>query len=122
MSAELEHFYEQQQEPNQSCLLALRTLILQLDNAVNETRKWGMPCFCYRKKMFCFLWVDKDTQEPYVLFVEGNYLEHPLLEQGQRSRMKIFRVDPKADLPQKTLTNLLTTALDLYRNGVIKVK
>ncbi|MEL7424073.1 MAG: DUF1801 domain-containing protein [Bacteroidota bacterium] len=118
----LEQFYDGQEEPNQSCLLALRSLILQQDEAVNETQKWGMPCFCYRKKMFCFLWVDKDTQKPYLLLVEGNYLDHPQLEQGKRSRMKIFRVNPTEDLPVSTISSLLNTALDLYRTGVIKVK
>ena len=122
MLPELEGFYERQEEPNQSCLLALRSLILKQDDQVNETQKWGMPCFCYRKKMFCFLWVDKDTNEPYLLFVEGNYLDHAQLEQGKRSRMKMFRVDPSQDLPLSTITMLLTTALDLYRNGIIKVK
>ena len=122
MLPELEGFYERQEEPNQSCLLALRSLILKQDDQVNETQKWGMPCFCYRKKMFCFLWVDKDTNEPYLLFVEGNYLDHAQLEQGKRSRMKMFRVDPSQDLPLSTITMLLTTALDLYRNGSIKVK
>ena len=121
MLAELESFYAGQAEPNQSCLLALRSLILRQDENVTETRKYGMPCFCYRRKMFCYLWVDKDTQEPYLLFVEGNYLEHPQLEQGSRKRMKIFRVNPSTDLPVATLTELLSTALDLYRDGAIKV-
>ncbi len=122
MSPELESFYDRQEEPNQSCLLALRSLILQQDEAVTETQKWGMPCFCYRKKMFCFLWVDKETQAPYLLFVEGNYLDHPQLEQGRRSRMKIFWVDSSKDLPLSTISTLLAVALDLYRNGIIKVK
>ena len=122
MLPKLERFYEGQEEPNQSCLLALRSLILQQDEQVNETQKWGMPCFCYRKKMFCFLWVDKDTEEPYLLFVEGNYLDHPNLEQGKRSRMKIFRVNSSEDIPVAAISELLNTALDLYRDGIIKVK
>jgi hypothetical protein len=36
--------------------------------------------------------------------------------------MKIFRVNPRKDFPIKTITNILKTALDLYRKGVIKVK
>jgi len=23
-------------------------------------------CFCYKKKMFCYLWTDKKTDEPYL--------------------------------------------------------
>lgn len=119
---DLSQFYLSQAEPNKSCLLTLRDLILKLDTDVSETRKYGMPCFCYKQKMFCYLWNDKKTKEPYVLFVEGNRLEHPQLETGSRSRMKILRISPTDDLPIATLNLLLNQALDLYRKGVIPIK
>jgi hypothetical protein len=121
MIREIDQYYFQQEEPNRSCLLALRSIILEQDPQVTETRKWGMPCFCYKKKMFCFLWTDKKTLEPYILFVEGKFLEHPQLEKGSRSRMKIFRIKAHEDIPINTLKPLLDEALNLYRNGVIKV-
>ncbi len=71
--------------------------------------------------MFCYLWTDKKTDEPYLLMVEGNSLDHPALEKGSRSRMKILRVDPEKNLPIKTINAILQKALDLYRTGVIKV-
>ena len=80
MIREIDQYYFQQEEPNRSCLLALRSIILEQDTHVTETKKWGMPCFCFMKKMFCFLWTDKKTGEPYILLVEGSYLDHPLLE------------------------------------------
>ena len=122
MAREIDNYYLNQEEPNKSCLLALRKIILEQDEAVTETRKWGMPCFCYRKKMFCYLWTDKKTQEPYILFVEGKHLDHPKLEQGTRSRMKVFRVEQNKDLPIETIELLLNQALDLYRNGTLKIK
>lgn len=122
MLDELENYYFNKEEPNKSCLLALRDIILKQDNDVTETMKWGMPCFCFRKKMFCYLWTDKKTDEPNILMVEGKHLEHPLLETGKRSRMKIFRVDPNEDLPIETIELILNQALDLYRSGVVKVK
>lgn len=81
-----------------------------------------MPCFCYKKKMFCYLWTDKKSDEPYILMVEGKHLHHPQLEEGNRSRMKIFRVNPAKDLPVDTIQSILNDALDLYKNGTIKVK
>ena len=122
MEFDLENYYLSKDEPNKSCLLALRDIILRQDDQVSETRKWGMPCFCYKKKMFCYLWTDKKTDEPYLLMVEGKHLNHPELEEGNRSRMKIFRVNPHKDLPLQTIERLLNDALDLYRNGVIGVK
>ena len=122
MISEIDNYYLKKDEPNKSCLLALRHIILDQDKDISETMKWGMPCFCYRKKMFCYLWTDKKTDEPYILMVEGKHLNHPELEVGSRSRMKIFRVDPNSDLPNTTIQLILNQALDLYRNGVIKVK
>lgn len=115
MLRETDSYYQEKEEPARSCLLALRAIILDQDTDITETRKWGMPCFCYKKKMFCYLWTDKQTGEPYILMVEGNHLDHPELEAGSRSRMKIFRVDASKDLPVATIRQILRAALDLYR-------
>lgn len=115
MNQELDHFYLNQPEPNKSCLLALRSIILRQDEHVTETKKYGMPCFCYKKKMFAYLWTDKKTKEPYILMVEGKLLHHPDLEAGTRARMKIFRVNPNEDLPLETINEILNMALDLIK-------
>lgn len=122
MIKKTDEYYLSKEEPNRSCLLDLRSIILEQDPDVTETQKWGMPCFCYKKKMFCYLWTDKKTDEPYILMVEGKYLDHPELEQGNRSRMKIFRINPNKDIPVDTIKLLLNDALDLYRNGEIKIE
>jgi len=100
----------------------LRDIILKQDKEVTETVKYGMPCFCYKKKMFCYLWTDSKTYEPYILFVEGKLLDSPELETGGRARMKILRVNPVEDLPLMLIESLLNKALDLYRNKVIIIK
>jgi hypothetical protein len=122
MLAEIENFYLSKAEPNQGCFLALRSIVLKQDPAVTETRKYGMPCFCFNKKVFCYLWTHKKTDEPYILFIEGKYLNHPKLEQGTRTRTKAFTVDPAKDLPLGTIEKLLQEASDLYRNGTIPIK
>lgn len=119
---DFDSFYLSFKEPNRSCFLALRTILLNLDQQVSETRKYGMPCFCYRGRMFCYLWVDKKSTEPYMLMVEGKYLNHPDLEKGKRSRMKVLRINPNNDLPVATIKLILKKALELYRNGTIVVK
>lgn len=118
----LEVFYLSKQEPVQGTLLGLRSIILQQDPLISETVKYGMPCFYYGKKAFCYLWTDKKSGEPYILFVEGKLLDHPLLQAGDRARMKILPVNPNEDLDLSTILELLTQALDLYRKGTIRVK
>ena len=122
MVADHDHFYLNQDEPNRSCMLAMRSMVLAQSRHITEMVKYGMPCFCYRKKVFCYLWTDKKTHEPYLLMVEGKHLNHPQLEAGSRSRMKIFRVDPHKDLPFITIDHILQQALNLYKNGVVKIK
>ena len=122
MFQETDNFYLNKEEPNKSCLLALRKIILQQENHITETVKYGMPCFCYKQKMFCYLWTDKKTDEPYILMVEGKHLDHPSLEVGERSRMKILRINPNKDLPKKTIERILQQALDVYRKGIVKIK
>ena len=115
-------FYIDKEEPNKSCLLTLRRIILEQDRYITETTKYGMPCFCYRDKMFCYLWTDKKTHRPYILFVEGKFLNHPKLEAGSRKRMKVFSIDPNKDIPINDVEILLQAALDLYRNGTIVIQ
>lgn len=115
-----DNFYLAQTEPNRSCLLALRKIILETESDVSETTKYGMPCFSYKRKGFCYLWTDKKTNEPYILFVEGKHLHHPKLETGGRSRMKILRVNPNQDIPLNTIKKILSQALELYKSGIIK--
>ncbi|MEJ5053354.1 DUF1801 domain-containing protein [Sphingobacterium sp. MYb382] len=122
MVDELHTYYLTKEEPNRSCLLALRHIVLEQDAHITETQKYGMPCFCYKKKAFCYLWTDKKTDEPYLLLVEGKYLDHPALEAGERKRMKIMRVNPREDLPLQTIVTVLQQALALYQSGVIKLK
>lgn len=116
----IDNFYLNKEEPNRSCLLAIRSILLKLNVNVSETKKYGMPCFCFKKKPFCYLWIDKKTTEPYVLFVNGSHLQHAQLETGNRSKMKIFRIDPNKDLPMETLRLLLSKTIELYTLGVIK--
>ena len=118
----LSNYYLNKEEPPKSSLLALRSIILNMDKDVSETVKYEMPCFCYKKKMFCYLWTDKKTGEPYILMAEGKLLNHSELEQGSRSRMKILRIDPNEDLPIETIELILNDALNLYKNGIIKIK
>lgn len=110
-----DNFYLQQPEPLQSCLLALREIVLAQDKNLVSAWKYGMPFFCYNKKMFCYLWISKKTGQPYLGIVEGNRIEHPLLIQEKRSRMKIMLFDADKNLPVKTIKLILKEALRFYK-------
>ena len=111
----IETFYMSLEEPLRGTLLFLREHILASHSQLNETWKYGMPFFCFGKKMFCYFWFDKnDRSRPYIGFAEGYRMEHPLLEQGKRKRMKIMRFEHEGDLPVEELNEILEQALTFY--------
>ena len=122
MLRDIDHFYLQKEEPVKSCLIALREIILKQDPNITIAWKYGIPFFCYRGKMFCYLWVHKTIKQPYMGFVEGKHLNHPKLLIEKRVRMKILLCDPEKDLPVKTIETILKQSLDLYRKGTVHIK
>ena len=118
---ETDNYYEQKDEPVKSCLLALRDMILSQDKHISAAWKYGMPFFCYKGKMFCYLWVHKKYKQPYLGIVEGKYFNQPFLLQEKRSRMKIMLLDANEDLPIEAINTVLQQALDLYQKGVVKL-
>lgn len=118
----LENYYDQQEEPTKSCMLALRTIILSQDDDISAAWKYGMPFFCYKGKMFCYLWVHKKHKLPYVGIVEGKHFTEPFLIQEDRSRMKIMLLDPHKDLPIQNIETIIQKAIGLYKTGIVKIR
>ena len=114
MLSELDNFYLKQEEPNKSCFMALRDIILASDARIDAVWKYGGPFFYFKGKMFCYLWKDKKTSHPYIGIAKGEFLDHPLLVKGSRKKIKVFPVDPNADIDVKSLYEVLDAAKDLY--------
>jgi hypothetical protein len=106
-------FLEKQPEPLKGCFLAMRAFMLNSHDDIKETTKYGMPCFTFRGKPFCYLWKDKKSNEPYFLWVDGKLMNHPALEQGTRNKMKILRVNPTENLPIELIKTVMKEALNL---------
>ena len=119
---ELDNFYEKQEEPFKEVLFALKEIILRHDKDITNVLKYGMPFFCYKGKMFCYLWIHKKHKQPYIGIVEGNHFEEPFLIQENRSRMKIMLLDSNEDLPIDLIETIVKKAIDLYKNEIIKIK
>jgi Domain of unknown function (DU1801) len=119
---ESDNFYLQQAEPVKGTLLALKEIILKQDKHITHTWKYGMPFFCYKGKMFCYLWFHKKHKQPYIGMVEGKRFNEPFLIQEDRSRMKIMLFDPNKNLPLKKIEAVLQKAINLYKTGEIKIK
>lgn len=112
---ELDLFYLQLEEPNKSSLSALRQHILAFDSDITEARKFNMPFFFYKGNRFCYFKVDRKLGTPYLGFNDGKWIDHPELTFEDRSRIKIFMVDPNQPLPFATIDSILKAALELYK-------
>lgn len=94
---QLDDFYQNQEEPIKGTFLALRDIILKQDKDITHVLKYGMPFFCYKGKMFCYLWIHKKYKKPYFAIVEGKHFDESFLLQEARSRMKIMLLDADQD-------------------------
>lgn len=70
--------------------------------------------FRYKGKLFCYLWVDKKTYQPYLGIYKGIEIDHPQLELGSRNKMKVIYFDAAKDIPIETLDDIFDMALMLY--------
>ncbi len=118
---QLDDFYLKQEEPVKGVFLALKDIILKQDHNITHVLKYGMPFFCYKGKMFCYLWIHKKHKQPYIGIVEGKHFDEPFLIQEARSRMKIMMLNAGKDLPLEQIESILQKTLNLYRSGIIKV-
>lgn len=116
MNDEISAYFLNKDEPNRSCLLALRNILLTLNGDISEGYKWRIPCYSYKGKMMCFLNIEKKTTQPYILLADGDQLQHHELEQGDRKRMKIFRLNATEDLPMESLNAIFNEALTFINN------
>jgi hypothetical protein len=114
MLRDIDQFFALQQEPVKGCLTFLRGFILKYDHRITEGWRYSMPFYFIDGKRFCYLWINKKNGNPYIGFVDGNKIDHPLLLQENRTRMKIFPIDPAVDIPVKKIKSVLTQVLLLY--------
>ena len=111
----LDLFYLQLEEPNQDHLLSLRKHILDYGPDFTEAWKFNMPSFLYKGNRFCYLRMDQKRKMYYIGFNDGKWIDHPALMFEDRSRIKIFLIDPGANLPFETIDSIIEAAITLYR-------
>ena len=112
----LDAYYDGLAEPLQGYMLAVRKIMLDLDEEIESTWKWSTPFFLYRKRMLCYLWVDKKTREPYLGIYGGDALNHPSLVQKHRAKIRKLMLNVDKDIPAGTIRVVLGLAMTLIRD------
>jgi hypothetical protein len=111
----IDNYFLQKEEPVRSCLQFLREYILTFDPGISEAWRYGMPFYFYKGKRFCYLWVHKKYEQPYIGIVDGNKIDHPDLIVEKRARMKILLIDPGKNIPLRKMALILRNVLELYK-------
>ncbi|CAL2082847.1 DUF1801 domain-containing protein [Tenacibaculum sp. 190524A02b] len=110
----IDRFYEEKEEPIKGCLMALKSIIKDYHPDIEPRWYYRLPCFMYKNQIFCYLWVDKKTQFPYIAIGKGIKLKHPDLIQGKRTFTKLLLIDPKQDIPIEKIYQIFDMAMEFY--------
>jgi len=110
----IDRYFLEKEEPLKSYLQFLREYITKQNPNITEEWKYGMPFYCFKRKMLCYLWIHKKYHQPYIGIVEGNKINHPDLIAEKRARMKIILLDPNKPVPLKKIQTILKEVLKLY--------
>ncbi len=111
---EIDKFFDEKEEPVKSCLWALRDLIQSYEPALVLTWRYRLPCFLLDGQIFCYLWVEKKSQHPYIAVGKGVQIDHPSLIQGNRTFVKLLMIDPEKDIPLTTIYEVFDMVKRLY--------
>jgi hypothetical protein len=64
--------------------------------------------------MFCYFWLDKKKQHPYICFVKGKHSNNPHLEFGARKTMKALTINSNEYIPVEILNKIINELMLLY--------
>jgi len=116
MKTTLESYYLSKPEPYQSCLLALKDIILRTNPAICHERKFQIPFFTYKGKKLGYLWLNRKK------LMLGFCLDKSLQEITEGIKLKdkyeSFRIDPNADIPIELVIEKLTYYLSKIDAGI----
>lgn len=110
----IENFFIQTTSPNREVFLSLRYTILENDSNFTEHWKYGLPFYYYKNKPFAYFHTNKHNGFPYLGITKGNEIQHYLLFQGNRKKMKVLELNPNEDLPHEEIITLIEELKRLY--------
>jgi hypothetical protein len=105
MLTALESYYVNKPEPYQSCLLALRDIILRANPDICHERKFQIPFFTYKNKKLGYLWLN--NKKLMLGFCLDKSLQEAIAGTKPKDKYESVRIDPNADIPIEMLMEKL---------------
>jgi hypothetical protein len=115
MITKLESYYLTKPEPYQSCLLALRDIILRVNPGICHERKFQIPFFTYKDKKLGYLWLN--GKKLMLGFCLDKSLQEVVPGVKPKDKYESMRIDPNTDLPIDIIMGKLNYYLDCIDRG-----
>jgi hypothetical protein len=111
----LEGYYASKPEPYQSCLLALKDIILRANAGIRHERKFQIPFFTYKGKKLGYLWLN--GKKLMVGFCWDKSLQKVIPSIKPKDKYESMRIDPNADIPIDIILDKFNYYLALIDNA-----
>ena len=112
MNTSLEDYYLKHPEPYQSCLLALRHIILKVNEQILHERKYQIPFFCYKNKKLVFLWMNR--KKLILGFVTDKSVVPKVEGMKAKDQLEMIQINPNEDLPKTMIEAKIKELIRLY--------
>lgn len=112
MLSELDNFYFKQREPLQSGLLALRDILLTMDNHITHRQRFQVPFFYYKEWRIAFLWVVK--QKEIMLGILTDNRVNPPGKRKREDDTDIIMLNPDEDFPIDIIREKINDRIRFY--------
>jgi hypothetical protein len=109
----LDNYFFSLEEPHRSCLLFLRSYILDYSDKITEQWKFNTPFYYYNNKWLCYISYHKKTKKVYIGFIHGYLMKHAKLLSEGRKQIKVFYIEPEKDIDIKSLNSIFKMACNL---------
>jgi hypothetical protein len=107
----LQYYYEKQETTTRECLLALKSIVLSVDENIIHKRKYQIPFFCYSEFNIGFLWVHK--KKILVGFVEDKK-SFSTAEQRTKDNVTTLQLNPLDDIPIDDIKQSFRQLIEKY--------
>jgi hypothetical protein len=115
----LEYYYEKQETETRECLLALKAIILSIDENIVHTRKYQIPFFCYKEFKLGFLWVYR--KRILVGFVEDKKTFSQPTKGRERDSVTTIEINPSEDIPIEKIQQIAKQLIKKYSEACVSM-
>lgn len=111
----LQHYYEKQETATRECLLALKSIVLSVDENIIHNRKYQIPFFSYCEYNLGFLWVHK--KKILLGFIEDKK-SFPTTEKRLKDNVTTLQINPLVDIPIDDIKQTFRQLIEKYNKNL----